>query len=118
MSVGAGVRVVILGGFCGQAAARAAVGASMAAVRVCKWPVQPHVQRAFIGIGHEIAHLGHLQDRTAHALAKHFVPGAQTLQVGHGHDGAGAVQLFQQFLLLDAVLEKGGQLGVHVGKHG
>ena len=122
MSVGAGVRVVILGGCCGQAAARAgvnaAVGASIAAVRVRKWPVQPHVQRAFIGIGHEIAHLGHLQDRTAHALAKHFVPGAQSLQVGHGHDGAGAVQLFQQFLLLDTVLEKGGQLGVHVGKHG
>ena len=90
----------------------------MTDMRVGMWPVQPHVQRAFIGFGHEIAHPGHLQNRTAHTLAKHLVPGAQTLQVGHGHDGAGAFQLFQQFLLLDAVLEKGGQLGVHVGKHG
>ena len=80
--------------------------------------IAPQADRALVGVGHQIAYLGHVQDGAAHALAKQLVPAAQGTQILlHGQGGAGFAQFLHEFLLGQPVLEEFGQLGVHVGEH-
>ena len=80
--------------------------------------VAPQADRALVGVGDQIAYLGHVQDGAAHALAKQLVPAAQGTQILlHGQGGAGFAQFLHEFLLGQPVVEEFGQLGVHVGEH-
>ena len=81
-------------------------------------PIAPQADRALVGVGHQVAHLGHVQDGAAHTLAKQLVPAAQGAQILlHGQGAAGFAQFLHEFLLGQSVLEEFGQLGVHMGEH-
>ena len=80
--------------------------------------IAPQADRTLVGVGDQIAHLGHVQDGATHTLAKQLVPAAQGTQILlHGQGGVGFAQFLHEFLLGQPILEEFGQLGVHVGEH-